>query len=427
MQRVFVLDAHKQPLMPCHPARARELLRKGKAAVYRRQPFTIILKERVGGDTQPLTLKLDPGSKTTGMALVASFKRGRGVIWAALLNHRGRRIQALLLARRQIRRRRRHRKTRYRPRRFDNRKRPEGWLPPSLWSRVANIVTWVRRLQRWTPLTDLAMELVKFDTQKLLNPEISGVEYQQGELLGYEVREYLLEKWQHRCAYCGVENVPLQVEHIVPKARGGSNRVSNLAWACDPCNDAKGRRTAEEFGHPQVQQQALQPLRDMASVHATRWALYRVLQTIGRPLETGTGGRTQFNRTPQEYPKSHWIDAACVGTSGQKVQLALKHVPLTAQAMGWGSRQMCRVDAYGFPRTTAKRSKQVHGFQTGDLVQALVPQGKKAGVHQGRVAVRASGSFRVGPVDGISWRTCRRLQATDGYAYRWGEAASSPA
>ncbi len=102
----------------------------------------------------------------------------------------------------------------------------------------------------------LSLELVKFDTQLMQNAEISGVEYQQGELAGYEVREYLLEKFGRRCAYCRKTNVPLQIEHIVPKVRHGSNRVSNLTLACKACNDAKGKRTAAEFGHPEIQTQA---------------------------------------------------------------------------------------------------------------------------------------------------------------------------
>src|SRR5512140_2426807 len=103
------------------------------------------------------------------------------------------------------------------------------------------------------------------------NPEISGVEYQQGTLLGYEVREYLLEKFGRKCVYCGKQHVPLAIEHIIPKIRGGSSRISNLATACDPCNDDKGTKTAAEFGHSEVQALAKRPLKDAAAVNASRW------------------------------------------------------------------------------------------------------------------------------------------------------------
>lgn len=125
--------------------------------------------------------------------------------------------------------------------------RPFGWLPPSLEHRVLTIMTWVKRLIKFTPVSSIAVELVRFDTQKLESPEIPGIEYQLGELLGYEIREYLLEKWGSKCTYCSKENVPLQIEHIVAKAKGGSNRISNLCLACPKCNQKKGTKSIEHF------------------------------------------------------------------------------------------------------------------------------------------------------------------------------------
>jgi len=132
--------------MPCHPARARTLLRKGRARVLRKYPFTIILLDREGGYTQATQIKIDPGSKRSGIAIVGDFKRGLRCIWAAELTHRGHQIRDNLLRRRQLRRSRRSRKTRYRQPRFANRTRPRGWLPPSLQSRVDNLATWLNRL-----------------------------------------------------------------------------------------------------------------------------------------------------------------------------------------------------------------------------------------------------------------------------------------
>lgn len=173
--RVFVVDKNRNPLMPCHPARARELLRKGKAAVFRRYPFTIILREREGGAVQPTRLKLDPGSKTTGMALVAEFARRRKmVVWAGELQHRGAAIRKALADRRAHRRFRRGR-LRYRAPRFLNRTRTKGWLAPSLQHRVDTTMAWVRRLLRWAPLAAISQELVRFDIQTMQKPEISGV------------------------------------------------------------------------------------------------------------------------------------------------------------------------------------------------------------------------------------------------------------
>ncbi len=425
MQRVFVLDKNKNPLMPCNPARARQLLKLGKATVYRRYPFTIILKDREGGDTQPIQVKLDPGSKTTGITIVADFKRGLYCIWAGELTHRGHQIKDALLSRRQLRRGRRTRKLRYRQARFDNRNRPKGWLAPSLMSRVHNVQTWVTRLMFYTPVTYLAMEWVKFDTQAMINPEIHDVEYQQGELWGYEVREYLLEKFGRKCVYCGAKDVPLEIEHIIPKSRGGSNRVSNLTLACQSCNQKKGNQTADEFGHPHVQKLAQMPLKDASAINATRWKLYETLQHFCLPIELGTGSRTKYNRAVQSYPKTHWLDAVCVGESGQSVYVSHNHQPLIIKAVGRGNRQMTKPDKYGFPRATRQRKKVYFGFQTGDMAKAIVTTGKKMGVYVGKVSVRARGIFNITTsietIDGIHHRFFKSIHKSDGYSYMKGE------
>jgi 5-methylcytosine-specific restriction endonuclease McrA len=216
-------------------------------------------------------------------------------------------------------------------------------------SRSSHTPTWVERVRRWCAVGAISLELVKFDTQLLQNAEIRGVEYQQGQLMGDEIREYLLEKWGRQCAYCNATNVPLQIEHIVPKVRDGSQRVSTLTIACQPCHDAKGTRTAAEFGHPHIQAQARQPLRDAAEVTATRWALSRRLVATGLPLKTGAGGRTKWHRTTRELPKTHWLDAVCVGASTPERLAVRGIVPLLITAMGRHRRQMGRPNAAGFP------------------------------------------------------------------------------
>lgn len=418
---VFVVDTNKQPLNPVPPARARELLTKQKAAVLRMYPFTIILKHAVeNANPRPLTLKFDPGSKFTGIAILD----GEDVIWAAELEHRGWQIKNALESRRSLRRSRRNRKTRYREPRFDNRKRKEEWLPPSLMHRVLTIEIWAKRLCRYAPITQLLMELVKFDTQAMQNPEIDGVEYQQGELAGYEVREYLLEKWRRKCAYCDKEGVPLQVEHIDPRSKGGSNRVSNLTISCERCNTKKGVKLIDEFLKKdpvrlmRIKRHAKQPLKDAAVVNAIRWALFRTLKNI-LPTATGTGGQTKYNRTRLEFPKEHWIDAACVG-SVEKLNLITQQ-PLRIKATGWGTRQMCGTDKYGFP-IRHREHKQIHfGFKTGDIVKAIVTSGKKVGEYVGRVLCRKSGSFDIvtgtGRVAGISHKYCKHIHKKDGYSY----------
>ncbi len=418
---IFVLDTNRKPLTPCKPGMARSLLKAGKASVFRRYPFTIILNKEVDANPEPLELKLDPGSKVTGIAL----KQGNHIIFAAELQHRGQQIKEALLSRRQLRRSRRNRKTRYRPARFLNRTRPEGWLAPSLQHRVDTLMTWVHRFRRLAPVGRITQELVRFDLQLMENPEISGVEYQQGELQGYEVREYLLFKWGRTCAYCGAQNVPLEVEHIQPRSKGGSDRVSNLTMACHSCNQAKGNGDIRDFlsGQPDVLSRLLRlaksPLKDAAAVNSTRWALFKALKATGLPVTTGTGGQTKFNRLRLNLPKAHWLDAACVGPVESLEVLTSK--PLLILAKGHGTRQMCGTNKYGFPNRHRSR-RQIHkGFQTGDMVTALVTAGKKIGSYLGRVLCRASGSFDITTasvrVAGISHKYCQPIHSTDGYAY----------
>jgi hypothetical protein len=283
---------------------------------------------------------------------------------------------------------------------------------------VLRTLTWIQRLSRWTPASAIAIEHVKFDTLALENPDISGVQYQQGTLLGYEVRQYLLDKWGRKCAYCGKTNVPLEAEHIIPRSRGGSNRVQNLTLACHPCNQAKGSLTAEEFGFPHLQP-VNSGLQAAAATNAVRWALVEAAKTTGLPIELGTGGRTKFNRIQQGYPKTHWIDAACTGPSGQVVTLCPTLQFLKITTCPRQSRRMVRPDAFGFPKGKAKACSLVKGFRTGDLAKAVVPTGTKQGCWIGRVAVRATGSFRVGRKDGIAVRFLAKVQNTDGYYYQY--------
>jgi 5-methylcytosine-specific restriction endonuclease McrA len=425
MSKVFVIDSEKRQLDPIHSAQARQLLRNKKAAVYRRFPFTIILKEsRPDSLLTPLRLKIDPGAKFTGIALV-NDATGE-VVFAAELKHRGFAIRDALTSRRQLRRSRRARKTRYRKPRFLNRTRPQGWLAPSLQSRVENIKTWVERLRKLAPVRAISQELVRFDMQLMRNPEIQGKEYQQGTLAGYETREYLLEKWGRQCAYCGVKDVPLQIEHIHPRSKGGSNSISNLTLSCEKCNTKKGTKDIKEFlkKDPNKLQkillQAKRPLADAAAVNTTRFALLNTLKETGLPIETGSGGLTKFNRSQQKLEKTHWLDAACVGESTPI--LNIKGVkPLLITANGHGTRQMAGTDKFGFP-TRHRTNKQIHyGFSTGDIVKAVVTNGKKVGEYLGRVLCRATGSFDIatkkGRISGISHKYCSTTHKKDGYSY----------
>ncbi len=430
---VFVINKNKKPLSPCSSAVARKLLKENKATIHKKYPFTIRLKELKETEAmnkQKYILKIDYGSRYTGLAIL----NNNNVLWLAQLHHKTN-IKSKLDSRRGHRRFRRN-KLRYRKARFLNRgNQKKGWIPPSLQSRVDNIKSWVYKLQRLIPLTNISYENCKFDTQLMNNENIKSVEYSQGALMGYEVREYLLEKFDRKCMYCGKENVSLEIEHIIPKSRGGSNRIDNLGIACHECNQAKGNKTAEEFGFSCIQKQVKKSLRDSALVNSTRWKVYEVLVKTDLSVECGTGARTKMNRINLELPKDHHYDACCIGMSTPSDLYFKTDEVLYIKNIGRGSYQRTALDKYGFPRAYLPRQKYFYGFMSGDMVKAIVEKGKKIGVYTGSVACRSNGSFNInllkGRVQGINYKNCKIIQKSDGYKYiiesrRVGDSSTNP-
>jgi 5-methylcytosine-specific restriction endonuclease McrA len=378
---------------------------------------------------------------TTDVNTCGSGTVTRQGLFSLELHHRGHQITLALRQRSAYRRRRRGKNLRYRPQRINNRSRPQGWLPPSLRHRVDTTVAWACRLQRWAPLTAVHVERVAFDVRAAEHGQpLLSVEYCHGTLHGTEVREYLLTKWNRTCAYCGATGVPLNIEHIRPRSRGGSDRISNLALACVPCNEAKAARPIEEFlAHDpdllgRMQRQVKRPLRDAATMNATRWAVSDALSRLGVPVHAWSGGRTKFNRTQQGLAKSHTLDALAVGEIPPGT-IITRHPrrALVVACTGRGRRQRTVPDRHGFPRLTRPRQKTFFGFTTGDLVRADVRKGKHQGLHTGRVAVRSSGSFSVRTAQGLVLDTTHRrlqlLQRADGYGYthRKEKGARGPA
>ena len=430
---VFVLDKHKKPLMPTTEKRARLLLERGKAVVIKLYPFTIRLKYRIGGNIQPLRVKLDPGSSYTGVAVVRENKvintlSGEIKVKIAVLNlfqinHRGLSISENLASRSAMRRRGRA-NLRYRKCRT-NRAIAKEWLAPSKRHRVNTVMSWLNKLQQLAPVKAFSQEFVRFDIQKLQNSEIIDIEYQQGELLYFEIKEYLLEKWGRKCVYCGLGDRPLENELVIARENGGSNCISNLTISCEPCNQNKGTIPIEVFlaKKPKllqkIQSQLKQPLK-VDAVNNVRRTLAARLKASQLPVELSSGGRTKFNRYQHSIPKTPAHDAACVGEFNE---IENWNIPtLQINCAGRGSYQRTRLNKYGFPRGYLMRQKSVNGFQTGDMVKAVVTKGKKVGEYKGRVSVRANGYFNIndktGVIQGISYKDCKLLSRNDGYGYK---------
>jgi 5-methylcytosine-specific restriction endonuclease McrA len=295
---VYVLNMRGQPLMPTTPRRAKWLLKDGKATVKKRCPFTIQLRYATGENKQSIKLGVDIGFKNIGFsANTAKLEVISGTVTVR------QDVSKQIDEKRRYRRNRRGRLG-YRPPRFNNRTRPEKWLAPSIQHKQDSHIRFVEKLETLLPITFKKVEVTNFDAHKMQHPEITGIEYQQGTLQGYEVREYLLDKWGRKCAYCDKIDVPLQVEHIIPKSRGGTDRVSNLTLACKKCNVNKGNQTAEEFGYPHLQQQTKKPLKATACLNNIRWRIVEQLDA-----EYTYGYVTKYERNKLGLEKSHVNDA----------------------------------------------------------------------------------------------------------------------
>jgi 5-methylcytosine-specific restriction endonuclease McrA len=308
---IYVQNQQGKPLMPTRRRnKVWYWLRKRLAKVVRREPFTIQLQFETTAYIQPVTVGVDTGSKTVGIAAITN---GEIVLQAEV--HLRDDITSKVTQRRRYRHTRRQRKTRYRPQRFSNRRRQAGWLAPSLHSKADSTIKAVRFVASLLPVKQVNVEVGSFDTQKMQNPEISGLQYQHGERSGYLIREYLLHKWRRKCAYCGVTETPLQIEHIVPIARGGSSRTSNLTLACESCNKRKGTQTAEEFSFPDVQARECIPLKDAAHVSSLKTAVVtRLREHFGPDRVCVTFGyETKYKRIQVlGLPKSHANDAIAI-------------------------------------------------------------------------------------------------------------------
>ena len=266
-------------------------------------------------------------------------------------------------------RRNRRDKLWYRKPRFMNRgNKKKGWLAPSIDHKLQTHIRLIEKLKKILPISDIIIEVASFDQQKMKNPEISGIEYQQGELQGYEIREYLLEKFHHICVYCSKTGVPLEIEHLTPRSRGGSNTVDNLAISCHECNQKKNNLTAEEFGYPEVRKRALKSLKDATFMNIVRWKLTQLTEAIHT-----FGYITKKNRISPGLDKSHANDAFVI--AGGTTQARSTVFDVTQRRRNNRSLQINRK---GF-RPSIRRRR--YPLQPGDVVEFGESRYGAVGVH----------------------------------------------
>ena len=305
---VYVLNILGQPLMPTKDyRRVRLLLKQHKAVVISRTPFTIQLKIRTKTYKQPVTLGVDAGSKTIGLS--ASTKQQELYAAEVILRND---IVDLLSTRREFRRARRNRKTRYRKPRFDNRKasKQPGWVAPSIQNKINTHLKVIENIHNIIPITNIIVEVAAFDIQKIKTPSISGTEYQQGDQLGFwNVREYVLFRDGHKCQCCKGKSKDkiLNVHHIESRKTGG-NAPNNLITLCETCHTGYHKGIVKL---PKSIKRGMS-FKDAAFMGIMRWNFYNKLKELYPNVSLTYGYITKKIRIDNKLPKTHAIDALCI-------------------------------------------------------------------------------------------------------------------
>ncbi|MHB8361067.1 MAG: RNA-guided endonuclease IscB [Thermoplasmataceae archaeon] len=361
--RVPVLNMRNGPLMPTTNGKARKLLKSGKAKVVTTNPSTIQLLYATGETKQPVTLGIDPGYKYIGFSVVAEKME---LIAGELVIRTD--IPKLNMEKAMYRKQKRNKLWYRRPRFMNRGNKKEGWFAPSIEHKLQTHIRLIERLKEILPISNVIIEVASFDAQKMQNPEITGIEYQQGELQGYEIREYLLEKYHRKCAYCDKTNVPLEIEHLTPSSRNGPDTVNNLAIACHQCNQKKNNLTAEEYGYPELRKKALMPLKQTVFMNTVK---KKISHIIG--AETTYGFITKKNRISLGMNKSHANDAFVIAGGTEQIRT----VPFVVSKRRRNNRSL-QLNRKGF-KPSIRRKK--YPFQPGDVVKFQKDKYSVVGIH----------------------------------------------
>ena len=303
---VYVLNLNGEPLMPTNRhGKVRRLLRNNKAKVVKKSPFTIQLLYETSNFKQEISLGVDSGSKHIGLSSTTTNE----VLFEADVELRND-IVDLISTRREFRRSRRNRKTRYRKVRFNNRKRKENWLAPSIQQKIDSHATMIGKVNKILPISKTIVEVASFDIQKIKNPNISGKEYQEGEQLDFwNLREYIFFRDNYKCQCCKGKSKDkiLNVHHIESRKTGG-NAPNNLVTLCETCHKDyhKGK-----IKLPKTIKRGMS-FKDATFMGIMRWSLYEKLKTLYPNVSLTYGYITKNTRIKNNLPKDHYIDARCI-------------------------------------------------------------------------------------------------------------------
>ncbi|MDM5190474.1 RNA-guided endonuclease IscB [Bacillus sp. DX4.1] len=295
--RVFVKNLRGEPLMPCSTRKARLLLKQGKAKIMGYTPFTIQLQYATGEIVQPVTIGFDSGAKYVGIAITTEEK----VLVKGTIELR-QDVKENLTLRATLRRSRRQRKTRYRKARFLNRKKKDGWLPPSIQSRTDNIIHWIETFKSLLPSPKVIVEVGKFDVQKLKNPDIQGKAYQQGDAFGFwNTRYYVFARDHYTCQICKKKGGILHTHHIIERRNGGSDMADNLMTVHEDCH--------EKFHQGKIKYVFKKPkqYKETAFMNILRLQIMKRLD-----CEITYGSYTTPKRKELDLSKTHYNDAIAI-------------------------------------------------------------------------------------------------------------------
>lgn len=359
---VYVLNKYGKPLMPCKPQKARKLLKQNKAKVIRTEPFTIQLLYGSSGYKQDITLGVDAGSKHIGLSASTEEKE----LYASDVELRTD-IVDLLSKRRQYRKSRRSRKTRYRKARFLNRvkSKNKGWLAPSIENKIHTHFKVISDVHKILPITKIIVETASFDIQKINNPDIQGEEYQQGVQLGFwNAREYVLFRDGHKCQCCKGKSKDkvLNVHHIESRKTGG-NAPNNLITLCETCHTKYHKG---EIELPKNIKRGMS-FRDATFMGIMRWTFYNRLKELYSNVSMTYGYITKNTRIANDLPKEHYVDALCI--SGHPKAERLGYYFYQKQVRR-NNRQLHKATILkGGIRKSNQAPKYVKGYQLFDKVK----------------------------------------------------------
>lgn len=364
--RVFVKNKRGESLMPCPPRKARLLLREGKAKILDYTPFTIQLKYATGETVQKISVGVDLGAKHTGIANISKNK----VLAKGEIEVR-QDVKKLLDTRRIYRRSRRNRKTRYRKSRFNNRKRQENWLPPSIQSRLDNTFRWMDTFLSLVPNPTLSIEVGKFDAQKMMNPGIEGEEYQQGQTQGYhDVRYFVFARDNYTCQVCKKKSKILQTHHIVYRSHGGTDRANNLISVCTDCHTHENHQKGAILWKWMVEGKKLPTYKE-----GTFMNIYRKRVFTKYPQASITyGSITTPKRKELGLEKTHANDAIAISDIEQidedvESTFKIKQFRKKKRSLHEATARKGRKTKNTSSKRNVKNIKQLNGFYLNDRVK----------------------------------------------------------